>query len=432
MDNHEIMLKNKSFQGKIESAVWRKQATLRDILDAMDQLREAQNIDPKQKSALAQRIIDYGQHLSEQIFLGKRQVPETDDNETIKEFNLRMQDSAYSKYHWKKYFGEPPHGDGYYDENGKYINVLHPTSKGNEENAPQDVAIRGGAANPRWHPIPLRPTNDTPIPIDPKRRTDDGVTPIPVVPVPTDANTGEQGGGGTPPVKDNKTSDKKRRRWPLMLVPIIAAGILAKECQSNTGVIKDVEPEKTEQTVNNIVINEAENNYLIYTAEKGKAMLTKQGIEDSGAVYDNFVNNIDKMPQELKDLVSKYNMGTAKDAQVGVDISNNPQVTATTLILMAESYPNIAKIIHAQIQNPGAEISPVQLQLLNTRCKMAEQAHKTHNGNQDVNHISAIDYGLYGANRDTAASVKFATQEQAKDYTHLVKNVFDYGQSQSY
>ena len=46
MSNQEDMLRKKSFQGKIQSAVWKKGATLRDILDAMDQIKAA-NIDTK-------------------------------------------------------------------------------------------------------------------------------------------------------------------------------------------------------------------------------------------------------------------------------------------------------------------------------------------------------------------------------------------------
>lgn len=87
--------------------------------------------------------------------------------------------------------------------------------------------------------------------------------------------------------------------------------------------------------------------------DKGKGMLNKQGIENADTVYDNFTNNIDKIPQELKDLVIKYNMGTAKDTEMGINISDNPQVTATTLILPAEPYPNIVPIIYQQIKNPG-------------------------------------------------------------------------------
>ena len=40
--------------------------------------------------------------------------------------------------------------------------------------------------------------------------------------------------------------------------------------------------------------------------------------------------------------------------------------------------------------------------------------------------ISTIDYGLYGADKDTSPSVKFETYLKANDYTNLVEDVFDY------
>ena len=40
--------------------------------------------------------------------------------------------------------------------------------------------------------------------------------------------------------------------------------------------------------------------------------------------------------------------------------------------------------------------------------------------------ISTIDYGLYGADKDTSPSVKFETYLKANDYTKLVEDVFDY------
>ena len=429
----------KSFQGRAESAVWKKYVTercdLRAVLDVMDNINAA-DISPKQKSALMQRILDFAQNLSSHIYYGRVKVPDSIDNETIKEFNLRTQHSAYQKYHWKKHYGEPAHGDGYWDENNNFIEVHHHTSRRTDSKAPEDVVIRGGGTNPRWHPIPLKPTTITPTPVNPH----DNI--IPVVPPSPGTNegnttTGETGVGNTgiSGTEKEKRADekKKRRRIGAFLIPLIAAGILAEECQTQETIIKDAQTNNTEDVIPATQqFNETESTYLQYTTTKGKAMLTKQGIENSDVVYDNFVNNIDQMPQAIKDLVTKYNMGTAKDSQLGIDITNNPQVTATTLILMAESYPNIASIIHNQIQNPGSEISQVQLSLLNCKCKMAEQAHRQHNGVDENNHISDIDYGLYGANKNTGPSVKFKTEEAAKNYTYLVKDVFDYGNTAGY
>ena len=93
---------------------------------------------------------------------------------------------------------------------------------------------------------------------------------------------------------------------------------------------------------------------------------------------------------------------------------------------MAESYPNLASVIHEQIQNPGAEISDVQLKTMNTRCQWAKSAQIKHGGNSEGNQISTIDYGLYGADKDTGPSVKFGSYKKANDYTKLVEDVFDY------
>lgn len=89
-------MENKSIPGRAESPRWRKEATLRDILDLLDDI-ERLNIHPEEKAKLRQRVIDYGQHLSEEIHRGKRKVPASDDNATIKEFNIRM----YSTYNTK-------------------------------------------------------------------------------------------------------------------------------------------------------------------------------------------------------------------------------------------------------------------------------------------------------------------------------------------
>lgn len=418
-ENQDIKMRKKSFQGKVESAVWRKGATLRDILDAMDSINAA-NIDPRQKNALLQRIIDYGQHLSEQIYLGKRQVPESDDNETIKEFNLRMQDSAYSKYHHKEGYGEPPHGEGYYDENGKFVKVDHYTKQN------PNSSTRGGSSNPRWHPIPLRDETVSPLPPQPENVV------IPVVP-PVSPNDNNNGAGvdTTQPTTTHETTkkDKKRRKWPFMLIPIIATVIMARECKSSEPIVKDAEPAHT-TLVNPIPTHSQEDvvelsladyEYLKYTESKGVGILQNHNIEDAEQVYTNCVENTQNFPEELKALVEKYNMGNAKDTQRFIDIENNPQVTVTTLLLLAESYSAIEPIILEQIQNPDNELSPVEIAQINSRCKMAEQAYKKHNNEENANHISTIDYGLYGANKQTGPSVKF-NQEQAETHKQLVDN----------
>ncbi len=445
-----IMSKDASFQAKINSAL-SKEPALRDILDAMDAVIQSDK-SPKQKADYLQRITDYGQQLSEMIYTGKRSLHPLDDNETIKEFNLRMQNSAYSKYDHEVMHGEPYHGQGYFDKSGKYVYVDHSSQKNRARIGNGGYAVRGGAANPRWRPIPLRETAVSPVnPTNPR----DNITPTPVNPNapvnpvrpnenmpgnnvapivnPTVVNAGKnnspvQEGAASKPKEEEK---RKKRKFPWLLVPVLfaAATVMTpteREQHSTPEPLPVPPKDKTETVV------EKPNPHLVYTVEKGKAMLTKQGIENSDAVYDNFVKNIDKMPKELKSLVDKYNMGTAKDEQRGINITDNPQVTATTLILLAESYPNIAPIIHEQIQNPGAEISDAQIKSINSRCKLAEHAHKTNGGEENGNHISTIDYGLYGASAKTGASVKFSSDEKVIEYGSLVNDVFKNNQSARY
>ena len=282
---------------------------------------------------------------------------------------------------------------------------------------------------------PIDPHNNTgvvtpPTPVDPYTPiTPPTPTPpvTPITPTPQTPVTPEV------PTTSSQTTEKKRKTLPFMLVPVIAAVILAKECKPSPVIVKDYEPEKEELVDStSISSNPNESAYLTYTTEKGKGMLNKQGVENADAVYDNFVNNFDKIPQELKDLVEKYNMGTAKDTNIGIDITDNAQVAATTLILMAESYPNIAPIIHKQMQNPGSEISPSEIGSLNVRCKMAEHAHKKHGGDENGNHLATSDYGLYGASSKTGPSVKFSTQEKTIHYNDVVAGVFEKGKAHNY
>ena len=449
-ENKQKEFDKKSAQGQIESSVWRKNATLRNILDAMDKVNMSEDYSPKQKSALMQRIIDFGQQLSEDIYLGKREVPASDDNETIKEFNLRMQHNAYDKYHSDKHFGEPMHGNGYFDGNGKFVYVHHYTS-GVDESVDKDtdiVAEGGSFKNPRWHPIPIREETITPNPVPvhddvvgPTNVVNNGDGIIPPIPV---VDNGKSVDGVVTPTENNNdntgvvtpnsnvaettnSNDKKKRRWGAFLLPpvvAIATALGTKECAPSPALVPEPQQDTTEHVIT--VLSEAESNYLNYTVEKGKAMLKKQGIANSEDVYDNFVSNIDKVPEGLKDLILQYNMGTAKNDKFGINLNDNPQIAATTLILMAESYPKIASVIHEQIQNPGAEISDVQLSTMDVRCQWAKSAQIKHGGNSEGNQISTIDYGLYGADKDTGPSVKFENYKKANDYTKLVEDVFDY------
>jgi hypothetical protein len=163
-------MEKKTVQGKAESPKWRREATLRDILDVLDEIDKLQT-HPEEKAKLRQRVIDYGQHLSKEIFLGHRQVPDSDDNATIKEFNSRMKDSYKTK--GESSYEEARQPAGYYDRKGKFV--------ANPNEIPVDEPH--GALNPRWHPIPLKEKKP---PIYP-----------PIIPPFTDTKENGGGAGGT-------------------------------------------------------------------------------------------------------------------------------------------------------------------------------------------------------------------------------------------
>lgn len=90
-----IIWEKNTVEGKASSKRWKREATLRDIVDALDEIT-ASDMHPEKKAKLRQRVIDYRQFLSQEIYCGRRSVPESDDNETIKEFNLRMVHTYYT------------------------------------------------------------------------------------------------------------------------------------------------------------------------------------------------------------------------------------------------------------------------------------------------------------------------------------------------
>ena len=102
-------MEKKSVQGKAESNRWKREATLRDILDALNEIRDCDKSE-EEKAQLRQRVIDYGQYLAKEIYEGRKEVPESDDNKTIKEFNLRMLQSYYVKGKSKYEEAKAPNG----------------------------------------------------------------------------------------------------------------------------------------------------------------------------------------------------------------------------------------------------------------------------------------------------------------------------------
>lgn len=373
-------MEKKSIPGRAESPRWRKEATLRDILDLLDDI-EGLKIHPEEKAKLRQRVIDYGQHLSEEIYRGKRKVPASDDNATIKEFNIRM----YSTYDTKgeSSYEEAREPTGYYDNKGKFI--------ANPKSVPLDEPH--GALNPRWHPIPLK---ETPGPI-----------PVPVYP------------DDKPVVLEDTTASGKRkgclpRAW--WLVPLIlgTAALTFQKCSSGAEPLADNNEDnkdKTEIKSDTNTLTPAEQEFLRYTVEKGQRMVAKQfgvSVDEGAEIYDQFVENIrkGKVPESLKDLTKKYKMSRMIDSDLDIDL-DRPEIAATTWMLMSESYPAIREAVHQAITNPEKEVSAKSEMKLTKYLSFANDAAKKYNVDSENNQVSTVDYGLYGANRKTGWAISF-------------------------
>ncbi len=163
-------MEKKSIQGKAESKRWKREATLRDILDALNEIKESDK-SPEEKAQLRQRVIDFGQFLAKEIHEGRRSVPESDDNKTIKEFNLRMLQSYYMDRNGGLNEAKSP--EGYYNQKNEFV-------KNNGEFA--NHGQRNGR-NPRWYPIALK--------------DEEKVVVVPVRPNIPDSEKPFYGGGGS-------------------------------------------------------------------------------------------------------------------------------------------------------------------------------------------------------------------------------------------
>lgn len=429
----------KSVQGKAESANWRKQATLRDLLDLLDDI---ENIDkhPEEKAKLRQRVIDYGQHLSEQIFLGKKEVPATDDNQTIKEFNNRF----YSTYDTKSEssYEEAKLPKGYYDKEGKFISV--PSTKLQKGHV--------GAINPRWHPIPLRDETPPPPPPPPfdwthtnggnggKTGSDDIVPPV--NPIHSGGRTGGGGTGGNSGGENiagesTSSNDKNKRRIrPWWLVPLVlgTAAVTFRQCSAGEAIPPADNNENKDTTeVVTKVYTPTEKEFLRYTIEKGQRMTAKQfgvSVEEGAEIYNQFVENIrnGNIPETMKDLTKTYQMSKMVDKDLGINL-DDPAIAATSWMVMGESYDASRKTIHNAITNPEQEPNSAAEMRLQKSLSMANAAAKKHNANEDSNRVVTIDYGLYGATKQTGWAISFKnTKGDKAAYKSIVDNALDKGQ----
>ncbi len=381
-------MEKKSVQGKAESKRWKREATLRDILDALNEIRDCDKSE-EEKAQLRQRVIDYGQYLAKEIYEGRKEVPESDDNKTIKEFNLRMLQSYYVKGKSKYEEAKAPN---WYFEKKKFIK-----NEGEFVNS----GVRNDT-NPRWRPIPLKEEEMVIVPPVVAKR--DSVLP-----------------------------------WLLPLIPLV----FANKC-GDTGEIMPVEPVKPK--VDEVVVDTlraSEKSYLRYTVEKGQRMVAHQfGIENGEYIYNNFVSNADKMPNEFKELLDKYNMSSMVDEGLDVNLKNRNEIMATTMLLMSETYPNIKNIILNQFEHPGMPVSKIELDKVEKRLKLANLAHQRYGGNEESNLVSDIDYGVFGADKETGWCVDFMKESKKLEsgkmgsdkefYNEVVKNAFEKGGNDRY
>lgn len=395
--------KNRTVQGKAESAAWRREATLRDLLDLLDDIEKIDK-HPEEKAKLRQRVIDYGQHLSEQIFLGKREVPATDDNETIKEFNNRFFSTYDTK--GKSSYEEAKLPPGYYDKKGKFVRVL--SSKPKTGNI--------GARNPRWHPIPLR-----------------DVTPPPPPPVYPPIDPIYDGSSAS-----SSDSDKNKRRplaWWLIPLVLGAATITYRQCTSAEGIPPAGPNEENKDTTELVtkVYNQNEKIHLQYTVEKGEGLLAKQlGIKDkklASELYEQCVENIrqGKIPENMKELAKKYQMSKMVDDELGINL-DEPEIAATGWLVMSTSYDNVRQVILDGLLE-SKEMSTKDSIKLDKRLSLANEVAVAHHADARCSQVFTIDYGLYGASKKTKLNI---WQDDFVKYQDVVNRVFKDKDGQGY
>jgi len=382
-------MKNRTVTGKVDSKNWRDQATLRDLLNLLDDI-EAMKDHPEHKAKLRQVVIDYGQHLSEEIYLGKREVPASDDAETIKEFNNRF----FGTYDTKgaSSYEEAKQEKGYYDRNDKFIKVLNSRpKKGND-----------GARNPRWHPIDVKEVLPPPPPPPPPTEHTGGDTGggTNIAPTGTNGgNGGSSGAGGTPTntntsttaatskVAEKAANDRERKRRSLWLLPLIlgATTLGVHKCNPSPEPVLPIDNNDNKDTTEVVTktYTPAEKEYLRYTVEKGKGLLAKQlGIKDEATVdslYNQCVENVrlGKIPQTMKDLAKTYQMSSMVDKELDINL-NDPAIQTTGFLLMASSYETEQKaILNGLIDSK--EMTPAESVRLNKHLSWANEAAKKHN-----------------------------------------------------
>jgi len=212
-----------------------------------------------------------------------------------------------------------------------------------------------------------------------------------------------------PPVAPKKSVADKVVGWGIgFLPPLILLGGM-RGC-SEEKIIKDKMPEKQEV----VYSNPANDHYLRYTVETGKARMAKQGFDNCEEAYAKAVENVSRFPQEIKDLIKEYHLADARDAEKGIDIQGNDQRAVTSLLVLSESYPSARKAIHKLLSEPeGVKLSDIM-----AIKKAARQAASVVPEGENI--ITTMN-GLHNASRKTGSSVKFDNKEHQALYNAIVK-----------
>lgn len=406
-------MEKESLQGKAESVRWKREATLKDILDLLDEINNS-NKTPEEKAKLTQRVIDYGQHLSEEIYFGKRPIPEDKDmsvkerNEIRKKFNIRMYSTYYTK--GESSYEEAQRPTGYFDKHRSFVKDPYTGENPGTRNH----------KNPRWHPLPLE--QESVMPPIPQRTEGNGGTTGPGVIIPpitdngkSSRNTADTNGIENTPAnkQQNKSDREKRKRKAAGLIPLLVPVAISLLMLSKDGKTQQTQEPQDNQTVPEATVTPLtpeEQDYMRYTVEKGQRMAAKQfgvSLEEGAEIYNQFVENIKSgnLPEVMLKMTESYQMAKMVNADLNLNFQNSPEIAATTWLLMSTSYDAIRPVVHEGIINPTEEITPANAVRLKKSLDLAKNAAQKHDVNEESNLVSDVDYGLYGATKKTGWAI---------------------------
>lgn len=216
-----------------------------------------------------------------------------------------------------------------------------------------------------------------------------------------------------PPVSPKKSLTDKAVGWGIgLLPPLILLGGM-RGCSNEDPIQDQIPPE-----IKVVYSNPANDNYLRYTVETGKARMAKQGFADVEQAYAKAVENTGRFPQEIKDLVKQHHLADARDDEKGINIRGDSQRAVTALLVLSESYPAAQKAIHQLLTAPES-MKPSGIIAIK---KAARQAAAVAPEGENI--ITTMN-GLHGAAKETGPSVKFENPDQQSLYNAIVKATND-------